>query len=309
MVAKILVATDGSKASDAALDYSIELAKLYEGELIILNVIRTDVITTYRQIDRDFARKKVMDEREENSKRVVGRALTRAERTGVKAVEEVRHGEVDTEIVNFARGRDDIMLLVMGAFGKNFIERQVVGSKTEGVLRNLTEIDMPLIVVPHPCKICGSDVLKKILVAVDGSDASFNALEQAVDIANMYDGEILVMNVVRRGIRESIASINEDREERSRNIIDKSIELVKEHGANAEGIVRKGFVDKEIVNFVKSRDDIVLVVMGAYGKNFLERQMVGSKTQGVLRKIPELDVPLAVIPSQVKKQPIEVPIT
>lgn len=309
MVSKILVATDGSKASDTALEYAIELTKLYGGELLILNVIRTDVITTYRQMDRDFAREKIMQEREEYGKRVLGKATGRAKRMGVSAKEIVRRGLPDEEIVNFAKERDDISLLMMGAFGKNFLERQIVGSKTEGVLRKLTELDVPLIIVPHPCKKCQSDTLRRVLFATDGSEASDSALEYAAQITKMYEGELLIMNVIRKGIREGLVNLKEDREKNSKDIIDKSILEAKKLGVYAEGIIKHGFVDKEIVRFAKERDDIVLVVMGAYGKNFLERQLVGSKTQEVLRKMPELDVPLAVVPCPVIKQHIKVPIT
>ncbi len=301
MVSKILFATDGSEASHTALGYAIELAKLYDRELLILNIIRSDVFVTYRQIDRESTRRKVMEEREENSKRVMGKSLNKAEKMGVIAEGIVKRGMPDEEIVNFARERDDVDLVVMGAFGKNFFERQIVGSKTEGVLRRITELDMPLVVVPHPCKRCKEDVFRKILVATDGSEASDNALEYAAEIAKLYDAELIILNVIRKGIREEIANLKENQEEMGQKIIDESISKAKELGVHAEGIIRHGVVDKEIVNFAKERDDLVLLVMGAYGRNFLERQLVGSKTQGVLRKIPQLDVPLAVVPGAYKK--------
>lgn len=304
MVSKILFATDGSEASDTALGYATELAKLYDRELLILNVIRTDVIVTYRQIDRDSARRKAMEEREENSRRVLGKSLNKAKKMDVSAEGIAKRGMPDDEIVNFARERDDVDLVVMGAFGKNFFERQIVGSKTEGVLRKIIELDMPLVVVPHPCKMCRTDVPRKILVATDGSEASEAALGYAVEITKKYEGELLIMNVIRTGIREGISSKKEKREEDSKKIIDKSVKIAKEAHIQAKGIVKRGLVDKEIVKFAKERDDMALLVMGAYGKNFLERQLVGSKTQGVLRKIPELDVPLAVVPVSIKKQNI-----
>lgn len=309
MVTKILVATDGSKASYTALEYAIELAKLYESELILLNVTRTDVITTYRHMARDLARERVMQEREEYGRRVLGKGITHAKGMGVTATEVARQGLPDEEIVNFAKGRDDISLVMMGAFGKNFLERQIVGSKTEGVLRKLTDLDIPLIVVPHPCKKRESDVPWKILFTTDGSEASDNALEYAARITKMYEGELLIMNVIRKEGREGHVKLKEDRESTSKKIIDKSTLEAKKFDVHAEGVIKHGLVDREIVKFVKERDDIVLVVMGAYGKNFLERQLVGSKTQEVLRRIPKLDVPLAVVPVPFKKETIKVPIT
>lgn len=113
-----------------------------------MNVIRTDVITTYRQIDRDLTREKVTREREDRNKRVLGMSVNHAKRLGVDAEGVVRRGLPDKEIVNFAKGRDDMVLLLMGAFGKNFLEMQLVGSKTQEVLRKIPELDVPLAAVP-----------------------------------------------------------------------------------------------------------------------------------------------------------------
>lgn len=153
MVAKILIPTDGSKASNNALEYAAKLAKMYEGELLVLNVVRTDVVTTPRQMDMDSFKEKIMEEREEEAKNIVGWGVTNAERLGVKAEGIIRYGLPDKEIVTLVGERDEIELIVMGAYGKNFIERQLVGSKTERVLRKMPELEVPLVVVPcPPCK-------------------------------------------------------------------------------------------------------------------------------------------------------------
>ncbi|MEE8386269.1 MAG: universal stress protein [Dehalococcoidia bacterium] len=67
-------------------------------------------------------------------------------------------------------------------------------------------------------------------------------------------------------------------------------------GVKAEGVIKQGLVDNEIVDFVEKDKEIKMIVMGAYGKNFIERQIIGSKTEGVLRKMMDLDVPLVVVP-------------
>ncbi len=152
MVRKILVPTDGSEASDNALAYAAEVAKLYEGELVILNVVSPDVVTSYRQIDMESVKEQLMEEREEEARKMVGRSVHKAESQGVKAEGVVKRGLPDEEIIALTNKRTDIALIVMGAYGKNFLERQVVGSKTEGVLRNLPKVDVPLAVVPFPTR-------------------------------------------------------------------------------------------------------------------------------------------------------------
>lgn len=149
MVMKILVPTDGSEASDNALEYAAKLAKLYKCELLVLNVVRTDIITTYRGVS---VKEKLIEELGEEAKQILGRSTNTAKSLGVNAEGIVRQGLPDKEIIALAKERDDIILVVMGAYGKNFIERQVVGSQTERVLRGITKLDVPLVVVPCPCK-------------------------------------------------------------------------------------------------------------------------------------------------------------
>ncbi|MEE8403053.1 MAG: universal stress protein [Candidatus Hydrothermarchaeaceae archaeon] len=149
MVLKILVPTDGSEPSDNAVEYAVKLAKLYEGELLILNVVSTSIPTAYHGVS---IKEELIEEMEEEGKRIVGRSVNNAKSQDVNAEGLVRHGLPDKEIIALAKERDDIELVVMGAYGKNFIERQLVGSKTERVLRGITELDVPLVIIPCPCK-------------------------------------------------------------------------------------------------------------------------------------------------------------
>jgi nucleotide-binding universal stress UspA family protein len=149
MVGKILVPIDGSAASDNALEYAAKLARMYEAELLILRVIRTGATTSYHGVS---IKEKLEEELTEEAEHLVGLRVNKAEKLGAKAEGLIKQGLVDGEIVKLARESDDIILVVMGAYGKNFLERQIVGSKTEGVLRKMPELDVPLMIVPHSCR-------------------------------------------------------------------------------------------------------------------------------------------------------------
>ncbi|MEE8401473.1 MAG: universal stress protein [Candidatus Hydrothermarchaeaceae archaeon] len=146
---KILVPTDGSRPSDNALEYAAKLAKMYKTELLALNVVRTGLITTHHWVS---IKEKLEEELEKEAKEIVGRSVGRAESLGVTIEGIVRHGFPDEEIIALVKERDDIDIIVMGAYGKDFVERRLVGSQTEKVLRGITELDVPLLVVPCPCK-------------------------------------------------------------------------------------------------------------------------------------------------------------
>lgn len=147
MSSKILFATDGSDASNHALEHAVDIAKKFDSELVILNVVRSGTTTSYHGVS---IKEKLEKELTEQAEHLVGKAVNKADKLGVKAEGLVKHGLVDREIVNFTARRDDIKLIVMGAYGKNYIERQIIGSKTEGVLRSMTDLDIPLVIVPCP---------------------------------------------------------------------------------------------------------------------------------------------------------------
>jgi nucleotide-binding universal stress UspA family protein len=149
MGVKILVPTDGSPASDNALEYAAKLAKMYGAELSILTVVRTGVTTSYHGVS---IKEKLEKELTEKAERLVGLRVNKAGKLGVKAEGVIRRGLPDKEIVTLAKESDDIIMVVMGAYGKNFVERQIIGSKTEGVLRKMPELDVPLLIVPHSCR-------------------------------------------------------------------------------------------------------------------------------------------------------------
>ncbi len=148
MVGKILVPIDGSPASDTALEYAAKLAQMYEAELLIMRVLRMG-LTSYHGVS---IKEELTEELTEEAEHLVGKRILRVEKLGAKAEGVIKEGQVDIEIVNLARDRDDVIMIVMGAYGKNFVERQIIGSKTEGVLRKMPELDIPLLIIPHSCR-------------------------------------------------------------------------------------------------------------------------------------------------------------
>jgi nucleotide-binding universal stress UspA family protein len=110
----ILVATDGSIHSDAAVSEAVTIAKRYDSSLIIVSVASSnEEIATA----------------EENVKR----ALEAADKEGVKKEGMVMRGKADQAIVE-AAGQKEAGLIVMGRHGKTGLMSLVMGSVTEHVL-------------------------------------------------------------------------------------------------------------------------------------------------------------------------------
>lgn len=120
----ILFPTDGSEAATVALPHAIEHAERYDATLDVLFVADNN--------------------NEETGERVVEDAAATARDAGVTVNTAVLSGETDELIVEYVTDRG-VDLVIMGSHGRRGLDRVLVGSVTETVLRSL---DVPVLVVP-----------------------------------------------------------------------------------------------------------------------------------------------------------------
>lgn len=134
-----------------------------------------------------------------------------------------------------------------------------------------------------------SEELSKIMVCIDGSEASIKAVRKVLDMAKKYNAEVIAIHIsfipyyLRRlpqyGWEELHAYVVEQMKDWLKNIM---IE------ANEKNIHFKTLVKdttSSIVNeIIRSADaeNIGLIVLGSTGKSRLERMLVGSVAQGVM---------------------------
>jgi len=112
----LLVATDGSMHSAAALTEAIAIAKRCGSHLIALSAMRDE------------------SEREE-AKNYADKAVELAQKQGVSAEAVTPRGRSFNAIVETAGGRG-VDLIVMGAYGKTRVKKLLMGSSTEKVIGN-----------------------------------------------------------------------------------------------------------------------------------------------------------------------------
>lgn len=142
--------------------------------------------------------------------------------------------------------------------------------------------------------------MKKILVPVDFSKYSENALEVAASIAKKQNAEIVALHMM--GLTDSIVNKNQSKEvfeamyymrlaeTRFAELLDK--EYLK--GITVTDAVHNYTVFSEI-NEVAKKMDIDLIVMGSHGTTGLKEVFVGSNTEKVVRTS---EIPVLVIKHQ-----------
>jgi len=131
---KIMIATDGSELVRKAVDSAIEIAKLSEAQLYAMYVIALGSYSITPYIDTEWEKTMKEHLRKEGTE-----ATAYVENAGKAANVEVKsiilEGSPAGEIIDFAE-KNDIDLIVMGSHGKSAIQRFLIGSVAEKVVKH-----------------------------------------------------------------------------------------------------------------------------------------------------------------------------
>lgn len=122
----IMVTTDGSKYSEAALNEAINYAKSYGGTLKIVSVVYTNDEFLANAPD-------VVDKMIDRAKKSLDEAKNRAVQEGVSAETIVREGEPYQVIINLAN-EYNADTIIMGSHGRTGLKRIFMGSVTSRVI-------------------------------------------------------------------------------------------------------------------------------------------------------------------------------
>lgn len=132
----IMVATDSSEAAKKAVDSAIRLAQKNNAKLYAVHVIVPGETKVTQHDPRDAEWEKHMKEYlMTQGKEATHYVVTAGKIVNVAVEPVVLEGNPADEIVNFAE-KNDIELIVMGTLGKTGIERFLLGSVAENVIRH-----------------------------------------------------------------------------------------------------------------------------------------------------------------------------
>ncbi len=139
MFKKILLPTDGSEASDRAGEFAISSADPNGSEIIVLNVIDVDYLKSLPQ--RDLI-KKIDDHLWEEGKKALEKFKNKIKDDkcagnckNIKLITMIKEGKPEDVILKTASD-EGVDHIIMGKSGKDSLEKFLVGSTTERVVRD-----------------------------------------------------------------------------------------------------------------------------------------------------------------------------
>ncbi len=129
---KILIATDGSEYTKNAVDYGIDLAKNTGAELHAIYVVDT---AAFASIPMDAAWESMYELLRQEGDEATKYVADKAEVLGLEVDRNTIEGHPADEIIKYAEN-NSMSIIVMGTLGKSGLDRFLLGSVAEKVVRN-----------------------------------------------------------------------------------------------------------------------------------------------------------------------------
>ena len=269
---RILLAIDGSKYSETAVQAVIEQIRLRDTEVQILHVVERPSLLVGREMGGyDRALDVVWEAETKQAWALVQNAADRLRSKGVKVITTVAQGDPKAEIID-ACSKWGAELIVVGSHGHKGLERFLIGSVSDAVARHA---GCSVEIVRIPLR------LSRILLAIDDSKFSWAAVEAVTAQLQPQGKEIKVLNVVDPFMPVLLQGSVKDGWE----LVQRAEEKLRDAGYQTQTGVEEGDAKSTILDQAK-RWDSGLIVMGSHGRKGIDRFLMGSVAQGVAHHAP-----------------------
>ena len=187
-ITRILVPTDFSATSDAALVYAKGVAGLFGASLHLVHAFEDPFTTAAFAAEAGAAPLSLREELRQEFKARLDERLTREERVRFRGSAEIVTGAPTKAIVEYAAaiGAD---LIVMGTHGRGQVAHALLGSVAERVVRTA------------PCAVltlrqANAGPIRHILVPTDFSATADAALDRAFALAARFGADVQLLHVL-----------------------------------------------------------------------------------------------------------------
>lgn len=276
-IRRVLFPTDFSEAAARAFPQAAFLADWHDAELHIVNVTEgreepADALPVEPETLSEWFRESGTD--------------AGPDWDALPVVQKQVSGEPAERLVSYVEDRD-IDLVVMGTHGRRGVRRMLLGSVTEEVIRGA---DCPVLTVRTDAPEAPRTAVRRILVPVDFSEASETAVLHAKEIAQTYGAEIHLLHVIEEVVYPSAYGVEmppiSSEEVTAR--LEQSLGNMAREGIGYEHVqisVTVGYAPLTILDYVED-NEMDLLVIATHGRSGLDRVLLGSVAERVLRQSP-----------------------
>ncbi|WP_251330718.1 universal stress protein [Haloplanus pelagicus] len=254
----ILIPTDGSDVATTAARYGLTLAERFGATVHVLSVVDPDRFLTDAVGDVDDLVRRQRALLTERAHEAVDRVVAASSVPVETHVGEGRPATVLAEAIDDY----DADLVAMGTHGRSGVDRYLFGSLAERTLRTA---HVPVLTVRTTVDGDATRTVEDVLVATDGSDGAERAGEHAIAVAGAMRGRLHALTVG-------------DDDDPARRLANRA----REAGVDATVAVRTGRPHEAILGYAEEID-ADLLTLGSHGRTGVERVLLGSVAERVLR--------------------------
>lgn len=277
MLRTIVIALDGSHASNIAADYGFRLAKAPGAAVIGVSSLDVPSIRkpSYEPLGggafREARDKAMLEDAKEKVQAFLAEFRDRAAQAGVPADTRACAGAPEDEIAHCARGGD---VIVIGRDTQFHFETE---DPPDTVAKLVAESPRPIVVVPPRI-----DPGKGVLVAYDDSATAARALQIFVSLSPVPGAKVHVL-----GLAPEITH--------AEKMIAPAMEYLRSHGVDAVAApVASKARASEVIREEASRRAVELIVMGSRGHSRVKEMFMGSTAKELLGHKSKLEIPVFV---------------
>nr|MDO8132911.1 universal stress protein [Candidatus Njordarchaeum guaymaensis] len=270
---RILVPVDGSESSLKAEETAAVIAKKTQATVTVMHVIPYSLIIAKFRSGYQVPvaiRDEFVGYFEEHAEKVINSARDFFIKEGIKVKSNrIEFSDVAYSILKFSKDAHD--MIIMGSRGENEKDPYALGSVTKKVARNST---CPTLIVKRTSSI------SNILVCVDGSEHSIDALNYAIKLGERMQSKVALMNVQDPRLRDVSPKTAE---ELSEHIMSTAMRAIKRKELRIERRVEFG-VPQDMIVEVADKGGYDLIVLSSIGLGTIKRFLLGGVSDDVIHK-------------------------
>lgn len=286
MYSRILIPLDGSKTAEKVLPYARYLAGKFNIPVELLAVIDIAEMATHMAAEKARFLDTMIEDDSTAYLRLIANTFS-----GINVTCTVEKGHAEDAIIEHGEA-DTAMLISMATHGRSGLNRFLLGSVAEKVLRG-TANPLLLVRATETSKSDGEAGFKSIIVPLDGSELAESVIPMVAGVARKLDLEVVLLRTYRIPYNvyagnDSYYAVNYDEliagvRDEAREYLDKKIAEVKKLGVvKVSAVAKEGFAGDEIIAYGNKTPD-GLIAMCSHGRSGVRRWVLGSVTENVVR--------------------------
>ncbi|WP_459890590.1 universal stress protein [Halostagnicola bangensis] len=291
LIDSILIPTDDSEGALTGAKHAIALASRIGADVHVLSVVavRSDLDEIADAVESVYAS---LEAEAEDAVETVA-DMVGSHDADLEVTTTVKRGTPFQTIREYATRRE-IDLIAMGTKGRTGLDRVLLGSVTENVLRTART---PVLAVPPNADPTGIDEITfdGFLLPTDGSDGAEIATDWGIALANRLESMVhTVYSVDTNRVPQANepGELLQALEHSGEDAIDTVRERAVDTGVSVSGAIGTGSPADVILTAATDRD-VDLIVMGTHGRTGIGQWFLGSVTENVVR---QADVPVFCVP-------------